>query len=149
MARPSSCSPQLAELIFDRLAEGESLASICRDPSMPGLRTVLGWASRYAEFAAAYVVAREAAAEVLDDKINMIANSALDKDTAHAARVKIAALQWRASKQAPRKYGDRLGMEVEVDTRVDLADVIARRRQNVIEGKERPSREPDARELEQ
>lgn len=131
MGRPSSYTPEVAEAIFDRLEQGESLASICRSDGMPSIRTVLRWADERQDFADEYRRAREAAGEHLDDQIDQIQQTAVDKDTAQAARVRITALQWRASKQAPRKFGDRLDLQVTPD--FDLASELQQRRDRLAQ----------------
>ena len=135
MARPSIFTPELAETICARLESGEPLAAICREPHMPGARTVLQWADDREDFAAAYRRAREAQAEWLDAEIQRIAGTAKDKDSAAAARVQITALTWRASKQAPKRYGDKI--DLSVDHTFDLASVLDQRRQRVIEANEK------------
>lgn len=106
MGRPSLFTPELAEKICDRLADGESMVQICSDEEMPGLRTVMRWAAENARFGTEYARAREAQAEVMDDKILVAADEA-DEDNAPAQRVKIDAYKWRAAKLAPKRYGDR------------------------------------------
>jgi hypothetical protein len=133
MARPSLYSAELAEAICTRLEAGEPLASMCRDCEMPGVRTVLRWADENDTFAAEYRRAQAAQGEWLDAEIQRIAETATDKDTAAAARVQITALTWRASKQAPKKFGDRV--DLNVDHSFDLAALIDRGRQRVIDGK--------------
>jgi len=122
----------LAELICSRLEAGEPLAAICRDDDMPGVRTVLRWADEKEDFGTAYRLAQAAAAEHLDAEVQRISETAVDRDTASAARVRIAALQWRASKQAPKKFADRVDMTV--DHSFDLVAVLDKGRQRVIEG---------------
>ncbi len=41
--RPSRYTPELAANFCRRLAEGETLRAICRDPAMPDKATVLRW----------------------------------------------------------------------------------------------------------
>ena len=41
-------TPALADTICKRIAEGESLRAICRDPGMPSEGTVRGWAGKTA-----------------------------------------------------------------------------------------------------
>ncbi len=41
--RPSRYTPELAAKICRRLAKGETLRAICRDPAMPDKATVLRW----------------------------------------------------------------------------------------------------------
>jgi hypothetical protein len=56
--RPSSYTPELADIICDRLMETESLKSICRDPGMPSESAVLAWVARRPEFRRQYDQAR-------------------------------------------------------------------------------------------
>lgn len=132
MARAPIYTEELAEAICDRLEAGDPLAAICRDDDMPGLRTVLRWADEKEEFGTLYRAAQAAQAEHLDAEIQRISETAIDRDTASAARVRIAALQWRASKQAPKKFGDRVDMTV--DHSFDLAAVLDKGRQRVLDG---------------
>lgn len=107
--RPSLYSTELADLICERLADGESLRSICREAAMPGMMTVLDWRNRYPEFRAKYACAREAQAEVMDD---MIMTTAKDAGTnPMGARVQIDAYKWRAAKLAPKSFGDKVSHE--------------------------------------
>jgi hypothetical protein len=102
--RPPLYSDELADKVLDGLAEGKSLVDVCADPSLPSVRTVMQWAADNEEFAQRYVRAREAQAEVMDDKILKAADKA--KEDPQAARVQIDAYKWRAAKLAPKKYGD-------------------------------------------
>lgn len=128
MSQISLYSPELAERICARIEAGEPLAAICRDDDMPGVRTVLRWADEIGEFAAEYARAREAQAEHLDAEIDRVAATAKDKDSAAAARVQITALTWRASKQAPKRYGDKLDVEVSTNTSLSAEIEAARLR---------------------
>jgi hypothetical protein len=133
MARPSLYSPELAEAICARLEAGEPLARICRDNGMPGVRTVLQWADEKEDFQAEYSRAHRAQAEQLVARIHDIMETAVDKDSAAAARVQINGLIWIASKQAPKRYGDRL--DLNVDHTFDLAAELTKRRQQVLDGR--------------
>lgn len=62
-------------------------------------------------FAAKYARAREAQADLMDEKILAIADNCTP-ETAQADRVKIGAYQWRASKLKPKVYGDRIQQEL-------------------------------------
>lgn len=105
--RPSIYTPAIGEEICARLADGESLVSICRDPDLPGLRTVMRWAAEDDAFGTEYARAREAQAEVMDDKIITTADEITDPAV---ARVQIDAYKWRAAKLAPKRYGDKLDL---------------------------------------
>lgn len=104
--RPSLYTAEIADDILERLAAGESLVKICSGDEMPGLRTVMRWAAENHDFGTEYARAREAQAEVMDDKILTAAGKA--KDDPQAARVEIEAYKWRAAKLAPKRYGDKI-----------------------------------------
>jgi len=68
MGRSSTYSLDIAKAVCERLAAGQSLASICKDPDMPEAPTVRGWILDDREgFAAlsarAYALGHEALAE--------------------------------------------------------------------------------------
>lgn len=109
--RPSSYTEETADAICNRLMEGRSLRSICDDADMPDRSTVIRWQVQHDEFAARCARARELQADLMDDLILDTANSCTVED-AQAARVKISAYQWRASKLAPKRYGDKVQTEV-------------------------------------
>lgn len=109
VGRPSVRSEALADTIVTRLAEGESLRAICFDAGMPNLSTVLRWQADDADFASRCAHAREAQAEVMDERIMSAANRVECGDLdPQAGRVAISAYQWRASKLAPKRYGERI-----------------------------------------
>lgn len=122
--RPSIYTEELADAICERLADGESLRSICRDEAMPAKATVFRWAASNESFRDQYAKAREAQADCLFDDILEIADDARNdwmerhgKDDAgwllngdHIARskVRIDARKWMAGKMRPKVYGDKL-----------------------------------------
>ena len=110
--RPSDYTPEICAEICARLIEGESLRRICLDESMPGRRTVLDWLDEHEEFRAKYARARELQGDAEHDKMADIEDDALaGKVAPDVARVVLASKQWRASKLAPKKYGDRTQLE--------------------------------------
>jgi hypothetical protein len=121
----------IVEAICERLAEGKSLASICRDKGMPTVRTFLRWCNADDNVASAYSEALQARAEWYSERHELIAKTAVDRETAAAARVQLAALEWQLSRMAPRRYGERL--DVAVDASIDLGAIIDRGRQRVLE----------------
>jgi hypothetical protein len=109
MSRPSLYSAELADAICERLMEGQSLVQICNADDMPHRRTVCRWMAEDEAFATKCARAREFQADLMDDKILDTAEKCTP-ETAVADRVKIGAYQWRASKLAPKKYGDKLAL---------------------------------------
>ena len=115
MGRPSDFSPETANEICERIALGESLRAICADEHMPHERTVHRWLAQIPDcdddwvtpFRQQYAHAREVQADTFADKIVDEAFSATD---ASIGRLRMDALKWKASKLAPKKYGDKLAI---------------------------------------
>jgi hypothetical protein len=78
---------------------------------MPSRSTVLRWMAAEQSFATRCAHARDMQADLMDDKILDVADAST-ADTAAADRVKIAAYQWRASKLQPKKYGDKVDLNL-------------------------------------
>ncbi|HEJ0334137.1 TPA: DNA packaging protein [Klebsiella aerogenes] len=134
--RPSDYTEELAESICLRLAEGESLRSVCRDDGMPCKKTVLRWISRIPEFRAQYVHAKEEGAEAIAEELFDIADDGsndwmekLDKDGeavgyqlngehVQRSKLRIDTRKWYLSKIMPKKYGDR----IQHDQTITMAD---------------------------
>jgi hypothetical protein len=96
--------PATAEEIVARVSEGEMLTTICADPLMPSLRTMMRWRADHADFAEDLMLAREALAERFSDlgwKLAMEATPA----TAHLTRVRLAHLRWMTAVFGPRTHG--------------------------------------------
>jgi hypothetical protein len=66
--RPSEYTAETGETICDRIAEGESLAKICSDPSMPTRDTVRRWCSEHEDFRKEYEFAESFALDWLADE---------------------------------------------------------------------------------
>ena len=131
-----------ADTICERLAEGESLRSICSDPGMPGRSEVFRWLADPAReaFRDQYARAKEFGIEAMADDIQQISDDARNDwmerngDAGWAAngeniqrsRLRVDSRKWLLSKLAPKKYGDKLDMNVagamSVSLRSDDAD---------------------------
>ena len=118
--RPSTYTSHIAADICRRIAEGEPLVKICRDPAIPAYRTVLGWRVTNDEFSQLYARAREDAADTLADRICELAERVEKGELdAHPGRTAIDALKWVASKLKPRIYGERAHLEVSGGLKVE------------------------------
>ena len=104
--RPSKYSEQLADRICEEMINGRDLMSICAEPGFPDRVTVYRWAWSNPAFATRLEKAREALGDMAAFEIGRIAANCTP-ESAVADRVKLAALQWRASRLAPRKYSER------------------------------------------
>ncbi|HYU13850.1 MAG TPA: hypothetical protein VEK82_14830 [Stellaceae bacterium] len=126
MARPAQArpvaavkggyTPALAGKICDRIAEGDSLATIATLPGMPSRRTVRGWLEEHPEFDRQYEIARRQRTDNLVDEAISIADSVTGSDSnaeVAAARLAVDTRRWLASKLLPERYGDKIGVAVE------------------------------------
>lgn len=112
MSKPSSYTPEIGEEICQRLAQGESLRSICDSQGMPYRRTVRGWVADDVEgFGAQYARAKEAQAHALAEDLLEIADAATNEDY-QVARLRVDTRKWLASKILPKSYGDKVEAEV-------------------------------------
>jgi P27 family predicted phage terminase small subunit len=104
--RPSIYSQETADRICREIASGASLRAICAAPEMPHIDTVRKWlAGGHEEFLAQYVRAREEQADYYADEMVEIADTT---DDPQKARLQIDARKWKASKLAPKKYGEKI-----------------------------------------
>jgi hypothetical protein len=102
-SRVSAYSPEVGEEICARLAEGESLIAISRDPDMPCATTIYKWLERHEDFEAMYLKARLWQADWLFDEAREVALAATPH-TVWADRLRFDAIRWQAARLAPRKY---------------------------------------------
>ena len=121
-------TPELEDKILSQLEAGISLVKICAADDMPSRGTVLNWQREKADFCTKCARAREAcgdlAADALDDINSKVEDKTLDPA---AANVISSNLKWKASKLAPKKYGDKLalggdgsGEAIKMDTTVTV-----------------------------
>jgi hypothetical protein len=115
MPKTSSYTEEIANRICERMIEGEDIVTICKDEEMPSRRTVYRWMDEHPEFDTQCARAREGLADFEAHKIAEIATKCTP-ESAPADRVKLSALQWLASKRAPKKWGEKM----EVDAKVEL-----------------------------
>lgn len=120
MARPSKFTDNLADKICERLADGESMRSVCRDPKMPAMTTVFRWLRENDEFRQQYEVAKDEAADAMIEDIVDIADNS-DSDNIQVDRLRVDVRKWAASKLKPKKYGDK--QQIDMNASVNLNDL--------------------------
>lgn len=107
---PFRWTSDIEDEILGRMSRGESIKSICgigRDDGLPNQDTFYKRVNNDEGFAEKYAYAREVQAHNEIQEILEIADVATPEDVA-VARLRIDARKWRASKLAPKKYGDKL-----------------------------------------
>ncbi len=132
--RPPKLTAAMKGQICRRIAEGESLRSICRAKDMPDKSAVLRALGKDEKFRTQYAAAREIQAEGYADEIIEIADkSRIEKktkdvdgkkevttgDMVERSKLQVDARKWLLGKLLPKKYGDRL--EVETPGLTDFA----------------------------
>ncbi len=122
--RPAKFTQELADLICERLANGESLRAICTDEALPSRVTVIMWKNTNEEFFNQYARARDDQAELYADDIIDISDTPVvaEKVTTKAdgseeivtgdavdrSRLRVDSRKWLLSKLRPGTYGDKL-----------------------------------------
>ena len=120
--RPTLYTEQLADTICQRIADGESLRSIGRDPAMPCVDSMRKWLIKHESFVARYTRAREEQADKYAEEIVQIADEGLndwmtenDPDNpgyrlngehVQRSKLRIDARKWVAAKLRPKVYGE-------------------------------------------
>ncbi len=119
MGRPSRFTLKTADEICERLADGESLRTICSADTMPNRATVFRWLAANKNFRDQYARAREAQADAMADEILNIADDGendtyvddfgkkrTDYDVISRSKLRVDARKWLASKLRPKVYGE-------------------------------------------
>ena len=140
MSRASDYSDEKADAICERLADGESLRSICRDDDMPDKATVLRWLGVHEAFRDQYARAREMQADALFDEALDIADTPVEGvktkttsdgkleetrgDMIEHRRLQVETRKWMVGKLAPKKYGDKVQNEHTGNVRVEVVSFL-------------------------
>lgn len=111
LGRPTIYSDKIASEIVERMADGQSLRSICADAHMPARSTVIRWLTVNEDFSAQYAKAREEQAEALFEDLLDIADGKNGSEDVQRDRLRVDTRKWIASKIVPKKYGDKLTTE--------------------------------------
>lgn len=109
--RPTLYCEALAEKICTLLADKFSMRQICIRDDMPDRSTVQRWMADKPDFAAKCACAREEQADyIVEDCVDIEERTISGEINPAAARAVLASKQWRASKLAPKKYGDKIAV---------------------------------------
>jgi len=123
----------MVDSLLVQIEAGKSMREVCRMEGMPDHTTVIRWMRDDASLATRYARARMAQADVLFDRMEAVeeAVSAGTMDS-HAARVVLDSMRWRASKLAPKVYGDRLDVSVS-DSRISITGALAAAQSRLVD----------------
>lgn len=113
-----------------RVAEGESLQSICREPGQPSLGIFLRWCSDDPEFGRMYTTAlrlRAAVhAEMLLGDMEDLDEKDISQARVQAIKVKINTRQWLMSRLLPKQYGEKIEHEHSGEVKMDEKQIDSR-----------------------
>jgi hypothetical protein len=127
MRKKSTYTPKIGAEICERLAEGEPLRKICRDPHMPAWRTVYDWIKADSEFATRIAHARMLGFDAIAEEALEIADTPMageeiedDGEKVRTRRgdmlghrkLRVETRLKLLAKWCPAKYGDRTAMEL-------------------------------------
>lgn len=125
--RPSTYTSKSGAEVCRRLATGEPLAQICRRSHLPTKRTVSNWVNAKPDFAREFREAREEGFDALAWECLTIADDTSrdtietehgprpDNEWIARSKVRIETRLKLLAKWDPRRYGDKLDLEVKGD----------------------------------
>ena len=126
IGRPTTYNQETASLICARMADGESLRSICRSDDMPALSSVFLWVSKHPEFSEQYKLAMASRADAMFEEMFDIADDGandwmesqgkdgesigwrVNGEHVQRSRLRLDIRKWALSKMMPKKYGDNI-----------------------------------------
>ncbi len=125
--RQTIFTQEIATAICEKLANGDSLRSVCESEEMPAESTVRSWALDDIQgFGAQYTRAREIGFEKRAEEILLIADTPLigvktktnekgevettEGDMIEHRRLQVDARKWLLSKMLPKRYGEKLAL---------------------------------------
>jgi hypothetical protein len=142
VGRPSEYTPEIAEAICDGIIEGKSIKTICKADELPSHTTVFKWLASNREFADLYARAKDIQAEVMSEDLLDIVDDGtndwtlktfghtevkvVDQEAVQRSKLRYEARRWLMSKYKPKKFGDK--MDLNVSGELTLAARIAKAR---------------------
>jgi hypothetical protein len=138
--RPTDYNETLAETICMQLAVGRSLASVCREETMPDKSTVFRWLYKHPEFRDRYAYAKEIgcyaieeeALEIADDGTNdwMADNRPdaegykLNGENVQRSRLRVDTRKWFMERIAAKRFGNKVDVNHGVQPENPLAQLM-------------------------
>jgi hypothetical protein len=120
MGRRSTYTEELAREICERLAEGETLASICRSEHMPSTQAVYDWRDANEGFKTRFARAREVGFDAIADQCVAISEDSsadyietengrkFDPEHVQRSKLRIETRLKLLAKWDPKRYGEKV-----------------------------------------
>jgi hypothetical protein len=134
MQRTDEEKRNLCEQILDRVSDGEPLAAVCRELKLP-VSTWYAWCEADTELAGRIARAREAGFDVIATDCQRIADEpppstdtgATDSGYVQWQKNRIWTRLQLLAKWDPKRYGERMQVDANVSTTVDIRDFTGRK----------------------
>jgi hypothetical protein len=114
--RPTDYTFDKVKAICLRLADGERLTDILREPDMPSRTSFFDWKREHQEFADLYTRTQQDKTEhfidEIDDTMKELKAKGLDPASAN---VIIQTLKWKAAKFYPKMFGEKVDVAVKAE----------------------------------
>jgi len=133
--RVARYDPTVAMSMVELVADGKTLAEICRSPGFPTRQTFHRWVAKFPDVKKAYDAARELSAHSMEESALDIAKKLTDeakKMTSvqiSAYRAAMEQLRWSASRRDPARYGQQGDksatiVPIQINTSLDLGSGV-------------------------
>jgi len=110
-----------------RLADGESMRSICEDDHMPTTTTMYRWLAKASDDVRdQYAHAMELRGQNFGEKVSDIAKMVMESPDLDPNRARVAGdlLKWSAARLAPKRYGDRIEAHISGELTATLVPIM-------------------------
>jgi hypothetical protein len=122
--KPAPYSKAVCDILCQRVANGENLVKVLKEPGMPTYSQVKRWARQNPEFDQAMEQAHKDAADYLADRALEVAEKAYEDGVGASQMVKVQHLtdiiKWRAGVNNPKKFANNLKAQLEVNLPVQI-----------------------------
>lgn len=119
-----------AVVVLDRLAAGDTITDIARDPEMPSRKTIYKWITVHPEFERLFATAKELSALSFEEKALAIADKLKDPPESltgtevAAYRAAMEQFRWSAARRDPARYGQQTAtiavVPIQINTTLDM-----------------------------
>jgi hypothetical protein len=121
MGRRTTATPQAKQAILDRLSEGEPLAAICRDKTLPSVRVVSDWKAADETFASGFARARDIGHDAIATRLRDTARGAGESSGDVQRDKLIIETDLKLLAKWDKRYGDRTQHDVNLNVTLGAA----------------------------
>lgn len=130
---------ELVDSILDKIIEGKSMSSICREEGMPAPSTVMRWIANNKDLQERYARACVERTEALMEEMFAIADDSsndwmmidghrvANREVIDRSKLRVDVRKWNMAKMKPKKYGDKIDIDGEIRHITPLLGGDARR----------------------